>query len=208
MPRPIAADAEATKARILETAAHLFAKYSVGSTTMRQIAREAEVSQSVIHHYFGSKSHLYESCINAMYESLTRLEQELFLSLDPTVQPHRMLEVAIIRAMDFARNQRPNVLLMTRSVLDQGEQAHPLRIIHLERLLERGVALLDTVSELSQAELRFALYSFTFIGIRLALVTDTELKRVLNVDLSGEALYQAADLHLVSLAHRHLGVLS
>jgi hypothetical protein len=61
---------------------------------------------------------------------------------------------------------------------------------------------------LSQAELRFALYSLTFIGIRLALVTDTELRRVLDIDLSDEALYQAADLHLVSLARRHLGILS
>ena len=207
MPRPIAADAEATKNRILESAAQLFATYSVGSTSMRQIAREAEVSQSVIHHYFGSKDHLYQSCITSMYASLTQLEQELFTALDPTVQPQEILKTSIIRAMSFARNHRANVLLMTRSVLDQ-EESHPLRVTHLERLLERGAALLHPMCGLSQAELRFALYSLTFIGIRLALVTDTELRRVLDIDLADEALYQAADLHLVSLARRHLGVSS
>src|SRR5688572_2944393 len=77
MARPIDADAEATRARILENAALLFAEHGPGDVSIRAIAKRAGVSLGMVHHYFGSKESLYASCVDSMYAELRGLVFEL-----------------------------------------------------------------------------------------------------------------------------------
>ena len=77
MARPINADAEATRGRILAAARQLFSDRGSGSTSMRMIASEARVSVAMAHHYFGSKADLYHACVEGMYGELRELQTEL-----------------------------------------------------------------------------------------------------------------------------------
>ncbi len=52
MARPVAADAEATKARILAAATALVAERGIDGTTVRDVAARASVSLATILHYF------------------------------------------------------------------------------------------------------------------------------------------------------------
>jgi len=70
MSRPVNADADATRQRMLEAAVQLFAERGLGSTSIRDVAGAAGVSLAMVHHYFGSKDDLYDACIDATYAEL------------------------------------------------------------------------------------------------------------------------------------------
>lgn len=72
-------DPEATKAALLEAAEKIFLKKGFGNTSLSDIAREAGMTKSLIHHYFGSKEGLW-------YEVKTRRFSAY------VEQQHRMLE--------------------------------------------------------------------------------------------------------------------
>lgn len=54
-------DAEATQQAILRVASELFMQKGYSAVSMREIARQAEVNKSLIHHHFGSKQGLWEA---------------------------------------------------------------------------------------------------------------------------------------------------
>src|SRR5262245_43331079 len=55
------ARAQETRRTILDAAEQLFAQLGYAATSMRAIAREANTSQALLHHHFGTKAKLYES---------------------------------------------------------------------------------------------------------------------------------------------------
>jgi TetR/AcrR family transcriptional regulator, regulator of cefoperazone and chloramphenicol sensitivity len=60
-----------TKARIRETAMELFARRGVAATSLRAVARAAEVSPALVVHHFGSKQGLCEAVDEAVVERFT-----------------------------------------------------------------------------------------------------------------------------------------
>lgn len=58
---PLTPKAEQTRARILAAAMRLFREEGYDRTTMRTVAREAEVSLGNAYYYFGSKEHLIQA---------------------------------------------------------------------------------------------------------------------------------------------------
>src|SRR5688572_4683482 len=110
MARPVGADGEATRRRILETALELFSDHGVGLTSIRDIARAAHVSVAMVHHYFGSKELLYEAVIDAMYAELAGLRAVLFEALaDPSKGKDglgALMERATRLGFGFARSHR------------------------------------------------------------------------------------------------------
>ena len=65
--------ADATRGVILETALQLFSQQGYGSTSTRQIAEVAGVSEGLIFHHFDTKAHLFR----AIPEQRGRLPREL-----------------------------------------------------------------------------------------------------------------------------------
>lgn len=53
--------AEATRTAILDAAERIFAARGYAGTSMRELAREAQTSQALLHHHFGTKAGLYEA---------------------------------------------------------------------------------------------------------------------------------------------------
>ncbi|XXF78525.1 TetR/AcrR family transcriptional regulator [Myxococcaceae bacterium GXIMD 01537] len=59
MTRPATRDPEATRGAIMKAAFQLFVEKGFSDTAVSEIARMAEVTQSLIHHHFGSKLELW-----------------------------------------------------------------------------------------------------------------------------------------------------
>jgi TetR/AcrR family transcriptional regulator len=53
--------AEATRNTILDAAERIFAERGFAGTSMRELAREAQTSQALLHHHFGTKAGLYDA---------------------------------------------------------------------------------------------------------------------------------------------------
>lgn len=178
MARPIHADAEATRGRILAAANRLFSDGGIGSTSMRKIAGEAGVSVAMVHHYFGSKADLYRACVSGMYLELNELRSELEAAFAGANNVDEVLEIAVRRTYGFAREHRPVVQLLMRTVLDTGA----LDPEHREKVqipfLERGSTLLASLLGRSVKDARLTLLSITYLIVRFALNTREEQARI------------------------------
>ena len=120
MARPINANAQETRDRILETASRLFSEHGVGETSIRKIARESEVSLAMVHHYYGSKSDLYQACIAAMYTELLEMKSEIIEAITQGQSPQQLIAESIRAGFRFARAHQAAIRLMQRHIIDTG----------------------------------------------------------------------------------------
>lgn len=185
MARPIHADAEATRRRILAAANRLFSDNGIGSTSMRTIAGEAGVSVAMVHHYFGSKAELYRACVSGIYTELNELRGELEAAFADASDADQVLESAVRRTYRFAREHRSVVQLLMRTVLDTGA----LDPEHREQVqipfLERGSTLLASLLGRPVKEARLRLLSITYLVVRFALNTSEEQARITMAPVTG-----------------------
>ncbi len=198
MGRPVNANAEATRRRILESAIGLFSDHGLGGASIREIARGAGVSLAMVHHYFGSKNDLYEAAINSMYADLAELERELRFAIEEEAELGTFVEQAIRAGFRFARAHQPAVRLLMRSVVEVGE-------LDEKRRREVQAPFLDYASvELSKhlgcapRDLRLPLQSTVFLVARYAVSSPTELS--LLTGASPDDSPEAAEDHLVRAA--------
>ena len=205
MARPTNADAEATRARILESAVTLFSQHGIGSTSVRDVAGKADVSLAMVGHYFGSKDELYDACIDAIYAELGAMNEQLALELTAQVSPEQLITRAVVVAFGFAREHRTAVRLLVRAAVSTGE-LHPRG----RKLL---LSALDVVSTAIGArlgrpvgELRLPLQSIVFLVARYAAQDERELAAVVGVPASDRRrAVEAVERHLVGVARSLLG---
>ncbi len=179
MARPINADAEATRKRVLEAASAQFSERGLGAATMRQIAGSAGVSLATVHHYFGGKNDLYAACVDAMYAELDGLRSELesaVASLVGTRESIRsFVETAVRRACRFSRRNRPAVQLMIRTLLDTGEMDPEKRERYLLPFLDRGAELIAPLLGRKPGDVRITLLALNHLIARFTLSSPREL---------------------------------
>jgi AcrR family transcriptional regulator len=65
--RPVQARAEETRARILQKARDAFAEMGFAGASIRDIAREAGVTHSMITYHFGTKDGLWREAVRDMF---------------------------------------------------------------------------------------------------------------------------------------------
>ena len=208
MARPINADAEGTRRRILESALAMFAERGLGASPVREIAGRAGVSLAMVHHYFGNKDGLYDACVDSMYEEIARLREHVAAELagaDLSDVP-AIVERTLRAGFAFAREHQPAMRLMLRSVVESGELDAERRHRFQLPFLAQASELLESATGQPRDELRLALQSVVFLLARYAISTDDELARVTGKSPAG-ALAAAED-HLVSVARRLLGFVS
>jgi AcrR family transcriptional regulator len=207
MPRPIHADAEATRRRILERAVALFSDQGAGATSIRDIARAADVSLAMVHHYFGSKDGLYAACVDAMYAELAELRAHLEAALGRGGSVAELVERAVREGFRFARAHQTAVRLLMRSVVTAGEldeaRQRDVQMPFLGKTSELIAALLARPA----ADLRLPIQSIVSLTARYALGTERELALVsgLGERYAGRA-ERAVEDHLVSVALAVLGL--
>ena len=96
MARTRADDFEEKQHQLLLTAAHVFATQGMDKASMSQIASEAEVSKSLLYHYYPSKDALIFAIIHTHLEELDHaLEQ----AVDPALPLEQRLEKLVLTVL-------------------------------------------------------------------------------------------------------------
>lgn len=211
MARPVNADAEQTRARILGAATRRFAAEGT-SASMRTVARAAGVSLATVHHYFGTKEGLYAACVQAMdaefgglRDELARIVGEGHGTLD------ELLDAVVRRAYGFAREHLLAVRLTTRDAIERGEIDPGRQQGMLLTGLEAGAPLVERLTGCTPEAARLTLRSLAYLLVRYALTDTRELALVLGLDPEDHdaaACQQAVEDHLVFTARALLAALS
>jgi AcrR family transcriptional regulator len=200
MARPVNADADATRRRILGSAVRLFTARGEAAS-IRDIARSANVSLAMVHHYYGSKEALYTACVDEMYAELGGLRAELAKKLAGESDVTVLIERAVRTGFRFARRHQTAVRLLLRSVVTEG-QLDPKRQREMQApFLAEISGLLGHALGRSGPELRLPLQSVVALTARYAVSSERELAIVAGVEPGNgsEALANVED-HLVQTA--------
>jgi AcrR family transcriptional regulator len=200
MGRPVNADAEATRARILQSAVALFAEHGLGSTSVRDVAGAAGVSLAMVGHYFGSKDDLYEACIGAMYAELAAMKDELGRELGSDGSLDELLGRAVVVSFRFARAHRTAVRLLVRAAVSTGELNPQGRKLLMSALDVVSTAVGARIGR-PAGELRLPIQSLVFLVARYAAQDESELAAVVGVPArEKKRVVERLEQHLVDVA--------
>ncbi|WP_432248446.1 TetR family transcriptional regulator [Streptomyces sanyensis] len=145
-----AADARpGARERILQAARTEFAERGYDRTTMRGIARAAEVDAALVHHYFGTKDEVFAAAIELSFEPAMVVPQILGQGAEGIGE---RLARFFIGVWENPATRAP-LLAVIRSALTHEAAAAVLRGFVLRRLLERVAAELEVPDPRLRAEL-------------------------------------------------------
>jgi len=200
MARPVNADADATRQRMLDRAVELFAEHGLGGTSVRDVAGAAGVSLAMVHHYFGGKNELYDACVEATYAELSAMQQELATELAAEAPLEELFARAVVVCYRFARRHRTAVRLLVRAAASSG-QVHPRG----RKLLLDALDLVSTAVGVRlgrpPAELRLPIQSIVFLVARYAAQDEGETAAVVGVHARDRRrAVDAVEAHLVGVA--------
>src|SRR5215831_3225423 len=91
-----------SRAKIVESALTLFAQHGYESTTIKQIAEHAGISQGLMYHYFVGKEDLLRMVFRRCVEPLRQMME----ALDETPAPQQKLEWLIRQVFEIAKNDQ------------------------------------------------------------------------------------------------------
>lgn len=116
--RPAAAAGVDQRARLLDAAVELFGEHGIGATTLREIARRAQVTPALLHYYFASKESLVQTILDE------RVAPFVAVSVAPLREPLASPRATLRRFLEtHMRNIAANPWmprLMLREVLSEG----------------------------------------------------------------------------------------
>ena len=203
MARPVAADAEATKARILHAALKLVAEHGIEGTSIRDVAAGAKVSLATVLHYYGSKDGLYEACIAAMYIELEQLRAVLLSSVQGT-KLDDLLSSVVKAAVHFVRQHKAAHRILLRNVLDEGGQRAEHRERYLRPFLDDVTALLVPLTGHTAAHVRLTAQTIVHLTVRFAFHNAAELE-IITGEKDADKAHAAVERHIVDVARALLG---
>ncbi|CAM5514183.1 TetR family transcriptional regulator [Streptomyces atroolivaceus] len=137
------------RARILEAARTEFAERGYDRTSVRGIARAADVDAALVHHYFGTKDEVFAAAVEVSFEPALVIPGILG---GPSEDMGERLARYFIGVWENPVSRAP-LLAILRSALTHEAAANVLRGFVLRRLLERIAAELDVPDPAFRAEL-------------------------------------------------------
>jgi AcrR family transcriptional regulator len=176
--RPVAADAEATRARILAAAVQLVSSRGIEGTTVRDVAAGAGVSLATVLHYFGSKEGLYGACVQAMDDELAALRAELLSAAAPGMTRAELLSRMVRRAWAFACAHRVAHRIILRMVLDHGGLPKDRLDTLLRPSLDDAESILAPLLDVSPLRARMSMQTLVQLVARYAICGDDELQLI------------------------------
>lgn len=199
MARPVGADAEATRARILDAAVALVAEHGIDGTSIRDIAAGAKVSLATVLHYYGSKDGLYDACIDSMYTELDQMRGAIFTAFRPGASVAELLDDAVAAAVSFVRQHRQANRILLRTILDEGGLRPERRDRYLGAFLDEVSAALAPLLDLPVAQVKIRVQSLVHLMVRYSLHNGAELKMITGARTESEARAEV-DRHLAQVA--------
>lgn len=116
-------DAESTKKAILDAGEALFLENGFARTAISAVAREADVTKSLIHHHFGSKKELWNKVKARMLNAYFEAQKEMLLSGDNDL---RLLKTSIISYFRTLQENPSLTRLLTWIFLEKENECYDL----------------------------------------------------------------------------------
>ncbi|MER7517369.1 TetR family transcriptional regulator [Streptomyces sp. NPDC126499] len=135
--------------RIIEAARAMFAERGYDKTSVRGIAKAADVDPALVHHYFGTKDEVFAAAVEVSFEPATVVPA---IVGGPREAIGERLARFFISVWENPATRAP-LLAILRSALTHEAAAKVLRGFVLRRLLERIAADLDVPEPKFRAEL-------------------------------------------------------
>jgi len=110
-------DPEHTKQIVFKAAEELFIEKGFSATSMSQISKKAEVTQSLIHHHFGSKKDLWNTIKTTKMKSYFDIQMDLLAANNDNATS--LLEESLTSYFNFFRKNPEIVRLMLWDRLEQ-----------------------------------------------------------------------------------------
>ena len=112
-----------TKENILIAAERVFAEKGFKGTTIREVAKEAGIVNSLIFYYFKNKAEMYEAVFQHAFDELEDLiQQNLNLDLDRLAT----VKALMFSVTDFAAKHLNLMKILTREIIDNGSVVHKI----------------------------------------------------------------------------------
>ena len=206
MARPVNADAERTKRKILLSASRKFAERGFEGTSVRQIALGAGVSLGMIRHYFGSKEGLYRACIASAYEIYTRLADQIQTGLDRGGAPNEVVAAAARTGFQFALENRPAFRLTLWTLMESETWRNDLGDAHMLPFVLDTARALARMLDQPPGAVAMRVRTMIFLVVRFATADHSEIAYLLSDgntrSRSTKRTLQEVEEHLVDLATR------
>ncbi|MFC4611804.1 TetR family transcriptional regulator [Streptomyces maoxianensis] len=144
-----AGEGPGARERILKAARTEFAERGYDKTTVRGIAKAADVDPALVHHYFGTKDEVFAAAIEVSFEPAMVIPEILGQGAEGIGE---RLARFFIGVWENPATRAP-LLAILRSALTHEAAAKVLRSFVLRRLLERIAGDLDVPDPKFRAEL-------------------------------------------------------
>jgi len=106
-----------SKENILFAAERVFAEKGFKGTTIREVAKEAGITNSLIFYYFKTKAEMYEAVFQHAFDELEDLiQQNLNLDLDRL----GTVKALMFSVTEFAAKHLNLMKILTREIIDKG----------------------------------------------------------------------------------------
>ncbi len=181
MARPVNADTEATRARIRAAAMDLLAERMTGDLSIREVSRRADVSVSLVNHYFDSKEGLLEACIDTMYLELESARDQALAQAMEFADAYAFIEATVRAGFAFACEHRPIMRALVGLVLHNGELPETGRNRIQVPFLDQWSAQIASLLGCTKHEARLTLQSIAFLTSRYSIATAKELVPIVGL---------------------------
>jgi AcrR family transcriptional regulator len=170
-----------------------------GRLSSREVARHADVSPGVVHHYFGDHDALIDACIETMYEEVDHLGATLRSELAAGHRrPAEVLERAVREGYRLGRRHHALVRVLLARVAVTGALDAHRRDATEGPSLAVAASLLAKALSLPEVEIRMRLKTMSLSIARWAVSSDEELERL--IDTPPDRARAIVEEHLVGVA--------
>lgn len=125
--------------RIREAAKRLFAERGYAATTTKEIARVADVSETLLFRYYGGKAALFDEVVSAPFNRL--MQAFVARHTDPSANATREADVRefVAQVFQLFDHNRDMFSALVATPLQQGDDQVPARLFGLEDFFEQSV---------------------------------------------------------------------
>ncbi|HZS37450.1 MAG TPA: TetR family transcriptional regulator [Polyangia bacterium] len=216
MARPIDADAEETRRKLVDAALEQFAERGFHGVSNRDLAAAARVNAAVISFYFGGKQGLYDAAVDEVYRRLRDRIMQAALAVEPAAKrrsksalllpgPRGPVELdALVESLyHAARAERSGVRLLVRQVLDHGRLTLRTEQRHFLPGTESFTELLASALGVPAGRARLAVIALSYLLSRYVVQDDASLSAALGAPTHAEA-HRRVVASLTATARAHL----
>ena len=200
MPRPVHADAEATRRRLVDAAIWLFARDGFAGASTRDLAGRAGVNVATLSYYFKSKRGLYEAAVDEVYKRIGRRAATVLAGVDPS-DIHDVLD----RLYTAARAERDGIRLLVRQILDYGRLTPRTEARHFVPETEQAAQLIARQLGCPTERARSALVTTAYLVSRYVIQDEASLAAAFGSP-SAAAAHRRVVKSLATVARALLGV--